>query len=256
MDWQTRRKFLYTVSFVFVILAASIFLLRDILFPKPTCSDKKQNGFEIGVDCGGTCNLRCSSEVAPLTTLWTRFIKTGENRYDLVAMVSNKNINNAAESVKYTFTVYGEDGSVIKEFSGITATPVNGDFPIMMLSVELLKRPSSVLINFIDKPHYTVRERTESPSVSVGQERYEEGDPFRVYVSVKNNKRKTIEKLPVKVLLYDEYNNVYAVGATVIESLGKEEVKTASFVWNKPYFSAPPTRIRAYPILNPFLTQE
>lgn len=256
MDWQTRRKVLYLLSLIFIIASITVYLLRDTIFPKPTCSDGKQNGFELGVDCGGTCALRCSSEVQPLVATWVRFIKSSEGKYDLVALVSNKNINNAVPFIKYTFTLYDEQGGVLKEVKGSTVTPINGEFPIIRLAVPLIKAPSSIAISFEDGPHYSVAEKSNSPTISVGAERYEIGDPFRVYVSVRNNKRATIKDLPVNVLLYDQNNNVYAVNTTSIPQLGKEEVKEVSFVWNQPTFRDLPVRIKAYPILNPFLRQD
>jgi hypothetical protein len=69
MDWQTRRKIMYALATVITIGAVAVYMLRDTLFPEPTCFDKKQNGYEVAVDCGSICSLRCSSEVAPLTIL-------------------------------------------------------------------------------------------------------------------------------------------------------------------------------------------
>lgn len=255
MEWQTRRKFLYSLAFVIAVLAGSIYILRDIFFPKPTCSDKRQNGFEVGVDCGGTCSLRCESEVVPLAVLWTRIIKLSDTTYDLVAMVSNKNINNSASIVKYTFIVYGESGEILKEEKGVTKTPVNGDFPIINLAVPVTGTPKTLVVQIEDGPHYIVKEKSTSPTISIVNERYEEGSNPRVYATVQNRKRQTIRELPVKVILYDQDNNAYAVGQTVIPELAKEESKSVSFVWSSP-LEKPPVRIRAYPIFDPFLTIE
>lgn len=253
MDWQSRRKFLYLLSFVVVILAGTVYVMRDILFPEPTCVDKKQNGFEVGVDCGGVCAVRCTSEVVPLSVLWTQLLRTSSSTYDIVGMVSNKNINHAAHIASYVFTVYDENGVSLGETKGVTLTPVNGDFPIIRQSLSFRAVPKTVSLTLTDGPHYNVNEKPTSPTVSVGNERYESTLKPRVYATVQNRKRMTIRDLPVKVILFDQNNNAYAVGETVIPELGKEEMKEVSFTWNSPLPFAP-TRIRAYPIFDPFLS--
>src|SRR5574343_1212258 len=120
MDWQTRRKIIYFTATLFTIAAISIYVFREKIFPSPTCFDTKQNGYEVGIDCGGVCSLRCSSEVAPLEVLWTRALQTSSTTYDLVAMISNKNIDNASQKFSYIFTVYDNQGQVMEEISGST----------------------------------------------------------------------------------------------------------------------------------------
>jgi hypothetical protein len=253
MDWQTRRKFLYLLSFIVVLIATAVYFSRDILFPEPTCVDKKQNGFEVGVDCGGVCAVRCTSEIIPLSVAWARVIRTSTTTYDIVGMVSNKNINHAAHIASYVFTAYDDSGNAIQEIKGVTLTPVNGDFPIVRQNVSFKVSPKTVSLTLADGPHYNVNEKPTSPTVSVGNERYEYTLVPRVYATVQNRKRMTIRNLPIKVILFDQDNNAYAVGETVIPELGKEELKEVSFTWNYP-LPFPPTRIRAYPIFDPFLT--
>lgn len=255
MDWQTRRRFLYLLATIITVLATTVFLLRDVVFPDPTCRDSKQNGYELGIDCGGTCALRCSSEVVPLSVLWARSIKSSATTYDLVAMVSNKNINNAAQRVIYTFMVYDEKGELVAEVKGVTVTPVNGDFPVIEQAVTLSSKPETVVLRIEDGKHYRVAEKSTSPTISISNERYEAGNIPRVYATVQNRKRQTIRDLPVKVLLLDQDNNVYAVGQTIIPELAKEEFKVVSFTWSSP-LPYPPLRIRAYPIFDPFLSIE
>lgn len=254
MSWQTRRKILYALALLIGIAAISVYLLRDTLFPLPTCFDGKQNGYEVGIDCGGnTCGPRCSSEVIPLDVLWSRALRTSKTTYDLVAMVSNKNINNASHSITYTFTVYDIQGQIIQEFKGETIAPVGGDFPIIIQSVSFSRTPRNVTINIQDGVHFSVAEKPTSPTLSVTNERYETGLIPRVYATIKNNKRITIDSLPVMVVLFDENNNGYAVGGTVIPRLEKEEVKEVSFTWDAP-LPYSPIRIKIYPIFDPFLS--
>ena len=255
MDWQTRRKLLYALIIIVITGAISVFYFKDILFPSPTCDDAKKNGYEVDVDCGGICALRCQSEVEPLVVLWSKAIKSSPTTYDLVAMVSNKNINNSAHEVTYIFSIYNSNGGIIQELKGATITPIDGDFPIVKQSIVLKQIPYNVTMRITDAPHYKVNEKPTSPTLRIGEERYEPGTIPRVYAMVKNTKRMTVSNVPVRVVLYDQNGNVYAAGETVIPKLEKEEIKEISFTWDGP-LSSTPTRIRVYTIFDPFLAVE
>ena len=253
MTWRTQRRLIYGVAVIFVVASAVLYIYRDNFFPVPTCFDKKQNGYESGIDCGGTCSLRCTQEVSPLTVLWSRALKTSNNTYDLVTMVSNKNINNASRALGYTFNVYDGYGSLVTTISGTTTAPVDSDFPIIVQNVTLTKRPKDVVTQLMDGPHYTVKELPTSPTIRQTSVHYEAGDIPRVYATITNTKRITISNLPVRVVLFDEFNNALGVGQTIIPFLDKEGVQEISFTWDAP-FAKDPSKIIIYPIFDPFLS--
>ena len=255
MNWQTRRKFIYALSLGIFLISCTVYFLQDTIFPDPTCGDGTKNGHEVGVDCGGLCALRCTSEVTPLTVLWSRAVQTNRGMYDLVAMVSNKNIDNASHEAEYEFTVFGSNGELLKSIKGKTSTPIDGDFPIIEQSVSMNQVPVTVTLQITDGPHYTVHEKPTSPTIRIINERYESGDTPRVYARVMNTKRTTITDLDVLVVLYDEDNNAYATGKSHIKRLDKEEIKDVIFTWNAPFVS-PPVRIKVFPVFDPFIIVE
>ncbi len=249
--WEFKRKLLYAVSATIIIVALAIFFLRGILFPLATCSDGRKNGFEVNIDCGGTCALICKENVNPLSVAWAKAIKTQENRYDLAALVVNTNIDNASREIGYTFTVYDEEGLLTKTVAGTTVVPLDGKFPLIVQNVVLPKKPANVAVVLVDGLHYKVTESPTSPTIRIFERRYEAGVIPRVYTTVANTKRITINNLPVRVLLFDIHDNVYAVGQTIIPELLKEGVKEIVFTWDEP-LPFPPTRIGVYPIFDPF----
>lgn len=251
MDWYTRRKLVYAFGVFIFICATSVYVFKDRLFPAPTCYDNKLNNFELEVDCGGTCALKCSSEVAPLTVLWSRALKVSSSTYDLVAMISNKNIDNASPQLGYTFIMQDADGKTIAELKGVTLAPINGDFPIIEQSITLEKEPHTVNVILQDSPHYGVLEKPTSPTIRISNEKYEAGDTGRVFATVTNAKRKAVSNLPLSVVVFDDYGNAFAVGKTIVPFLNKEESKVISFTWNPP-LSVIPTRIKVYPFFDPF----
>lgn len=251
MDWNTKRKLVYAFAISALLITFFLYIFRDTLFPSPTCFDGKQNGYESGSDCGGTCSLRCSEEVIPFSVEWTRAIPTSSSTYDLVAMVSNKNIDNSSRALGYYFLVHNDSGDIVAEIIGTTTSPIDGEFPIIKQNIHLSEMPKEIVVKLTDGPHFTVAEKPTSPTLRVLNTRYEEGGIPRVYSTILNTKRLTLSNLPVNVVLYDGDNNAFAVGETVIPFLDKEESKDISFVWNRPFAQAPAS-IRIYPIFNPF----
>ena len=251
VNWYARRRLIYGLGLLFVVVSILLYLFRDTLFPVPMCTDGKQNGYESGVDCGGVCSLRCKAEVIPLTVTWSKALYTGPFTYDLVALVSNRNINNAAPILGYGFTLYDAQENIIKQVYGTTTSPIDGDFPVIMQNVPLSEPPTSVRVQLFDGLHYASLEKPTQPTIVVGNTRYEAGTIPRVYTTIRNTKRVTITDLHVRVIVFDGNDNAYAVGETVIPFLDKEEAKEIAFTWNVP-FKEEPTKVRVYPIFDPF----
>jgi hypothetical protein len=251
MDWQTKRKVIYGGAFICIVLALLVYMFRDTLFPAPTCFDKKQNGFEEGVDCGGTCLLTCSQSVTPLLVTWSRALQTSTTTYDIVALVANRNINSAAHTLSFTFVAYDAKGNALGQITGTTLEPIDGDFPVVLQNIQLPEKPASVTTTLTDGPHYKVASNPTSPILIVKNTRYEAGDIPRVYATVTNTKRVTLSRIPVRVVLYDAGDNAYAAGETIIPFLDKEGSQDITFTW-KGAFKNDPIKVRVYPILDPF----
>jgi len=246
--WELKRKIIYTLATLVTLAAVAVFFLRGVLFPEPTCFDGKKNGFEVNVDCGGVCNLMCAEEVKPL---WAKAVYASRGLYDLVALINNDNINNSSKEIGYRFTLYDSNGSVQNIYVGSTTSPLDGKFPIIIQNIPLEKVPTNVVVELSDGLHYKVLESPTSPTVRILDKRYQTGSVPSVQAIVANTKRLEINNLPVRALLYDANDNVYAVGQTIIPRLEKEGTENIIFTWREP-LSVVPTRINIYPIFNPF----
>lgn len=252
MNWATKRRVIYALTTTTTIVAIVLYVYRSYFFPEPTCVDRKMNGFEIGVDCGGVCALRCESEVAPLVVEWTRALKTSKTSYDLVAFVSNKNIDNAPRFVSYKFSVYDKATHIIFEKEGQTLVPVNSDFPIILQNIELKSEPAQVSIELSKENNYKTFEKPAKPTIRVRQPSFENGDIPRVYVTIVNTKTTSVKNIPIRVVLLDSLGNAIGVGERFLERLAAEEEKNLVFTWDM-HFAEEPATIKVYPIMDPFV---
>ncbi|MDQ5962712.1 MAG: hypothetical protein QG653_519 [Patescibacteria group bacterium] len=238
MDWSTKRKVTYGVATIFFIFAIGAYLFQNVLFPEPTCFDVKQNGFEVGVDCGGECALRCTSEIVPIKVTWARALSVGNNRYDLVGLVENKNIDNTPKEIGYKFSVFGKDGAEIFVYTGTTTISVEDEKPIIVSNKLVNGTPDKTTLTIFPAQHFTANEKPKSPLVRTLRVRHEDGDIPRVYVTLKNMTQKSFADLPVRVVLYDSNRNAIAAGETLIKSLNPEAEPEIVFTWNE-RFSSP-----------------
>lgn len=252
MDWSTRRKIIYTSTAIILIVVYSLYHFRDVISPAPTCSDGKANGNENGVDCGGSCQLVCVGDTKPLVVEWSSFIKTQENTYDLVALVSNKNVNIDPLSTSYDFVLTNKDGENIFEKKGEIVAPVNSAFPIILQNIHLKDRPVQMSVSLSSGKYFKTVLNGNMTLVKVTSKTFEEGKGIsRVYANITNNTLNTLLKVRVGVILFDENKNAVGVGETFIDKLDGQEKRQVIWTWNTPFENKPLT-VDVYPIINPF----
>lgn len=130
MSWASKRQFKYFSIFIAFVALVIFILIYPMLFKKPTCSDGKQNGTEIGVDCGGSCSIMCKIDVSDPSIIWSRAFHVTDNNYNLVAYVENRNKNSAVVSAKYEFRIYDTNNKLLGRREGITFIPPNQQFAV------------------------------------------------------------------------------------------------------------------------------
>jgi hypothetical protein len=115
-----RNKKRTIISIIYIIL---FFLLGwglyNIFKPVPTCFDGKKNQNELNVDCGGVCG-ECKRELVAkdLEIQETAFVLGGENKYDVVARISNPNISLGSSNFEYEFSLKDASGNVLATRTG------------------------------------------------------------------------------------------------------------------------------------------
>ena len=86
-----RRRLLILLVVLTVVGGAVFAYVWPIVNQAPTCTDGKQNGDELGVDCGGGCVDFCSNQITMPTVLWSRAFPVTTNVYNATAYIENKN---------------------------------------------------------------------------------------------------------------------------------------------------------------------
>lgn len=234
MTWATRRKLQYLSGFFGFILVILFIFLYPVIFKKPTCTDLKQNGTEIGVDCGGSCSLMCKESVSDPVVLWSRAFNVVGSTYNLVALIENQNRNSAIESIPYEFRAYDEKNRLLGRKQGTTFIPPNKQFAVFEARFDSGEsKIKSVTFEFIS-PFVWVKKEPTVNSLPIYVDNIILGDDKKspsLSARIKNESIHDLPSFEAVAILYDEVGNAINVSKTVKEELPSGQNTTVFFTW-------------------------
>jgi hypothetical protein len=255
LDWSSKRKLGYLAVFLVVIFGAIFAIAWPYFNQDPTCFDRKQNGDETGIDCGGSCLLSCTAENYRLVTLWSRAFPVTDGNYNLMAYIENQNRESGIAKINYEFRAYDENNIFLARREGSTFVSSNDRTAIFEGGIEAGNRiPSRVDFTFTSVPVWLRINREQRNALSVSIEDKVISNVFdspKVTANVVNNTLINIEGLDIFVILYDEQDNVINVSKTFVENLPKNSKYPIVFTWPES-LSKNPSRVDIFPQVNIF----
>lgn len=251
MSWGTRKRNMIIFLVALVLIAPIVLTLFFVFYNPPNCFDKKQNGGESGVDCGGKCELLCTSETLSPTVIWERFFYVSEGNYNVMAYVENQNPSAGVAKADYIFRLYNEKGIEIAQRKGSIRIYPKSVIPIIEGNLFTDKqKPSTVSFEFIGDLLFQ-KEQPKSATLIVEDEKYFEdklaNNVPKVNAKIRNISFESVQKVKVIVLLFDIFDNVIGTSSTFIDRLESESVQEINFTWpNK--FKEEVSRIEVIPM--------
>lgn len=257
MSWRSRRQGSYFMVFGLVVILVLSVIIYPILFKDPTCTDLKQNGTELGIDCGGQCALYCPKTVALPRVDWVSVFYVNEDVYNVVAMLTSTAPTAAARSANYTFTLYDEAGKPIKEVKGNTFIPPASQFAVFESQVRTGERvPARVRFSWDNDENNIItfeKNKVNINSLPIDVSLWKREtvlDTERLTVHVANNALLTVPESDYIVIVYDENDEPIAASKTRA-TLDPRSDKVLFFSW--PYqFRKTPKRYELIKSINPF----
>jgi len=239
ISWVAKKKFIYLGIPVLIILIPIVYLVWQN-WPKPSCTDGKQNQQEDDVDCGGTCTP-CVARPVEMVTHWVKPFKIAEGRYDVAALIENSNPHYAIKSLEYQFKVYDSKNILIGQKRGVTFVNPQEKFLIFEANIDTgLKIPARVFLdleeNYNKKWEYLDKEK---PNISVVDKNFVNTPFARFEVLVKNNSLASVENLVASGILLDKNNNSFASSVTSIGVLKGDAEQLITFTWPEPFLEGP-----------------
>ncbi len=247
--WALWRRFVYGLTLLIIFLVPFSYFSYQKLYQAPTCKDGVQNGEEVGVDCGGSCSLLCSSDVIPVETTFAQFFKNDDGTYDVGVLLLNKNSGSAPKSLKLTVILKSKEDKILLQKEVLTIIPVASDLPVVLQRVTLSGVPDKVIVVKEEGYSYVIKNKIITP-IKIATS-FDQVSKNGVYVTLTNTTKKELLRFPVSVVLYDEQRKPLGVSESMVERLSRGETKTIEIIFGHT-FGREPTTIRAYAALDPY----
>lgn len=256
MTWSHKRQLFYLSIFLLIILAVASFFVLPKILKTPTCSDGKQNGMEIGIDCGGGCELVCKSDVRPLNVLWSRSFPVSKEIYNAVAYVENPNPDSGVQTLNYEFRLYDENNVFITLRQGKTFLGPNGSYVVLESGVNVGSRiPKRTSFSIIDNQISWRAVDKEMLSKAIlrtsGETIDESSGTLRVEAELINDSLYELNNVIVTAFVFDKEDTVIAVSKTSRDMVSSGSSSHIIFTWSQS-FSGKAVRVVLMPIVNPF----
>ena len=224
---------------MFIVLGALIVLVGLPLFfslhTTPTCSDGLQNGDETGIDCGGGCQLICSSSTLPLLIQGDpRLLQIATSTYEVVALVQNPNVTGQVVRANYTFKVFtGSDTKPLQVITGSTFIPKNSTFALFQGPFSTGTSTVNRVVFEWDQVSLVWEKNTDmiADLVSKDLNFTNSTTSARLDATLSNQSIKAAQNIEVVSLLYDENGNIVGAGKTFVDTLDGGGSVPLVFTW-------------------------
>ncbi|OGI59762.1 hypothetical protein A2727_01620 [Candidatus Nomurabacteria bacterium RIFCSPHIGHO2_01_FULL_37_110] len=238
MTWALKRQIFYAVILIVFLLVFGFLIIGPNLNSVATCQDNKQNGNEIGIDCGGSCSRACNFQVDRVSILWARAFQVVPGRYNAVAYLENHNKNTAVNKISYRFRFADKNNVYIGKREGETFIPPSGKFAIFEPAIDFGHSvPIYTTFEFTQNPEWiqVSKEKMDQLQISVSNIVLDDEDTNPVLsATLKNNSLFTIPEVDVVVILYDANRNAVSASRTYLDELAGGENREIGFTWREP----------------------
>lgn len=239
-EWSRRRKrviLLLLVFFLVVFVGAPAYFL---FYRAPTCFDGRQNGNEAGVDCGGSCQLLCTTESLPLILRGDpRVLSIAPGVFEVVAVVENPNASADIYRARYILRLYDASRALpVKIIEGETYVPKGTTFAIFEgpFTLEDGAVPIRATLEWHGESLEWRRNANPIPELAVkGFSLSREITNPRLDAVVENMSLEEVFNIDLVSLIYEDSGNIIAASKTFIDRIAPGASAPAVFTWPRPF---------------------
>lgn len=234
LNWRIRRQLVFTGFFAVLILLIGGYAAYRIT-PEATCTDKRQNQDETGVDCGGSCEPCLTEQAKDLVVVWTRFFEVRPGVYDMAALLENVNVSIGAPSIMYEFRLYGDDNAFLVSRKGSTYSLPNQQFLIFESGLQTGSRAPKRMTFEMEKFAWKMAEEQSLPLSIAKTDRQLNANRPKLIVTLANGSIRDVSHVDVQAIVSDREGNAVGVGSTRVSTVPDTGSAEAVFTWPLPF---------------------
>ncbi len=209
------------------------------LWTPPTCFDGKQNQGELGVDCGGPCELLCPFQISQLQTSWTRGFRIGDGRYAVLAYIENPNRDMYTTNAHYRVLLLDKEGETVAVQHGTTFFAGEPLVPLYVGPIATGDGVPATVIFEWDTSREEARwyKRRWNHELSIQGTRVVEDVQFgaEIRTTLINGSPESVENVDIVVVVYDENENAMTASRSLVEHLDARGRRDVSFAWPRAF---------------------
>src|SRR3989338_238477 len=239
MTWALKRQIIYIIILLLIVVVFGSLIVLPYFKKEPTCFDLRQNGGEVGVDCGGSCLKACTFEGKKVSVLWARAFRVLPGRYNAVAYVENQNKDNVARKINYRFRFADENNVYIGKREGSTYIPANQRFAVFEPAVDTgNSTPVYTTLEFTSEPDWLNVEENKLDALKISVSEIsllnEKTSPV-LSAKLQNKSLFDIPDISVVAILYDKSGNAVNASRSVVDVLPAGGSTDVVFTWREPF---------------------
>lgn len=236
--WSSHRKFLiFCLGFLALVVLIGLPIYLATHRPS-SCFDSKLNGDETGVDCGGSCQLMCTSDSLPIIMKGDpRVLKVASTTYDIVVYAQNPNLLGKVDKAGYTIKIYDTASSTpLKVLTGVTSVPKNTSFAVFNGPFNFGNQVP-VRATFVwSEPLKWQKDTSAAPTLEVRDPLLSETTTKpHVTATLNNVGLGDISNIELVALVEDNTGNIIGASKTLVDSLASGASTQLIFTWPTPF---------------------
>lgn len=232
LNWRSQRQVIIFMTYFLMVFIPVFWISYTLLSKQVSCYDGKQNGDEEGVDCNGSCQLRCDGTYRDIKINFIRGLKVSDGVYDVFALLENYNTKVSFPNVPFEISVYNSEGKLMATSTGDFELLPQRKTAIFLPNLMLAQEPKT--IDIVLKPHKALAYKGDTtPTVSVQNWSAQRGanDSLQIVGELKNTNNFEVENLTIYTMLSDDTKTVYAVSGTRLKSVLGRQKTAVTFTW-------------------------
>ena len=233
--WAIWRRTLYMSGFLVVVGTMAATWYFTAIHETPTCFDEKKNGYESGIDCGGSCVRICAADLMAPEILWAQSFKIADGQYNTVAYIDNRNQLAGTPNLSYTFDLLS-NGEVVATRSGVVSLPPKTTYPLFegRIFVDSGKPITETRLTIDPSPLWLPGKVSYGQFSKLNQDLVSADSRPRLNVEIENSGLTEANDVEVVATIFNAAGQPVTASQTFVESIEARETKDIVFTWQAP----------------------
>ncbi|HRH55824.1 MAG TPA: hypothetical protein PK609_03095 [Candidatus Paceibacterota bacterium] len=246
LGWAQKRRFHIIGGAALIVVTLLAGVIIAVVYEAPSCSDRKQNQDESGVDCGGSCAYLCRAEIESPRIVFARAITAPNGRTDVIAYVENRNQDAESKNAPYTAEIFDAQGRLLGTRQGTIDLPARSVVPVYVPNIGMQGARAFVTIS--EESMWRLPRDTREP-LFPGTPEILAGEQPRIRAVIENRDVVPSYDRTVIATVFDSAGNAIAASRTVLRQVPAQGTAEAVFTWNDPFIDAVRAEVRVVPVL-------